>query len=85
MITKTERGLSCTACGWENQGPILQTDGEHANRYEVREYGNLIGYITADRPLSHLDVQWKRELCEGHKTIELDGTYQTKEEALAAF
>lgn len=53
-----QRGLSCQAVMWSHQGPVLHTDDASAFRYEVREYGNLIGFITADRALSHPDVMW---------------------------
>ena len=86
MITTNERGLSCEPVGWEGDGsPVLQHDDQHANRYEVRKGGDLIGYITADPFLRHPDVRWKQSRVRGSKTEELQGEYETVEAALAAF
>jgi hypothetical protein len=75
---KTERGL-CKAYMWTDSSH----DEQHAFQYEVRERGNLIGYITADRARQHPSgARWK---CSRVGGIKLDGDYGTVEEALAAF
>lgn len=58
LRTNWERGISCHAVMWSTQGTVLDTSDRAAFRYEVREYGNLIGFITADRALFHPDVMW---------------------------
>ena len=64
----------------------MSEDEQHALRYEVRKYEKLIGFITADRARLHPDVKWKRSLMHDDNSIEdLDGDYQTVEEAFAAF
>jgi hypothetical protein len=86
MITAIVRGLSCHAVGWSNDGPRMLLDDQHAVRYEVRKYEKLIGFITTDRAWQHPDVKWKRSVLHDDNSIEdLDGNYQTVEEAFAAF
>jgi hypothetical protein len=58
MRTNLARGLSCHAYMWSIQGPITQTDEQTAFRYEVRKFGELIGFITADRSRHHPEVKW---------------------------
>jgi hypothetical protein len=78
-----QRGLSCQAVMWSHQGPVLQTDDASAFRYEVREYGNLIGFITADCALSHPDVMWNcSHLGEDRPFAD---ELKTVDEAFAAF
>jgi hypothetical protein len=83
MLINTERGFTCKAYAWSTQVPIVQDDEGHAFRYEVREYGKLIGYITADRARSHPDVKWKNSRVG--ETEEFHEEYRTVEEAFAAF
>lgn len=84
-MLKTERGLTCKPVMWTTEGLRLSHDEQHAFRYEVWEQGNLIGFITADRARNHPDVKWKRSLWCDDKIEELEGSYQTVEEALGAF
>jgi len=60
-----ERGISCHPFAWTHDGPALQEDEQHCFQYEVRKYGDLIGFITADRARQHPDVRWKRSLVRG--------------------
>jgi hypothetical protein len=88
-----ERDLTCKAVMWIHEGLQLSYDERHAFRYEVRERGSLIGFITTDRARSHPDVKWKcSRLRDGkiepdgcYRSEELDGEYRTIEEALGAF
>jgi len=83
MITIEERGLTCEPYMWTHEGSQLSHDEQHAFRYEVRERGNVIGYITADRDRQHPSgARWK---CSRVGGVELEGDYATVEEALAAF
>ena len=70
---------------WTHEGSQLSHDEHHAFRYEVREHGNVIGFITADRARQHPDVRWKRSIQRNGRIEELDGDFQSVEEALAAF
>jgi hypothetical protein len=84
MITNTERGLTSEAVAWTHEGSRLSHDEQHAFRYEVRERGTLIGFITADRARQHPSgARWKRSLKRDDRIEELEGNYQTVEEALA--
>jgi len=86
MITATERGLPCEAVMWTHEGTTLAHDEQHAFRYEVREHGNVIGFITADRARQHPSgARWKRSVQRDGSIEELEGDFQTVEEALAAF
>ena len=86
MIANTERGLTCEAVAWTHQGSRLSHDEQHAFRYGVRERGTLIGFITADRARQHPSgARWKRSLKRDDRIEELEGDYQTVEEALATF
>jgi hypothetical protein len=78
---------------WIHEGLQLSYDEQHAFRYQVRECGNLIGFITTDRARTHPDVRWKCSRLRDGK-IEPDGYYRseefggdnrTVEAALAAF
>jgi len=60
-------------------------DEQHATRYEVRKYEKLIGYITTDRAWLHPDVNWKRSVVRGNDIEDPDSTYETVDEAFAAF
>jgi len=83
MITSQDHRLTCRAVAWTHDGPQLQTDEQHAFRYEVRDADGVVAFITADRARQHPDVQW--ELTQDGKVL---GTYATVKEAfeaLAAF
>jgi hypothetical protein len=81
-----ERGLRCDAIMWIGEGRLLILDEQHAFRYEVRdERGTVIGFINTDRAMCHPDVKWQRSLFRDDDIEELDGEYQTVQEALAAF
>jgi hypothetical protein len=82
-MLKTEGRLTCEAYMWSHQGSQLHSDDEHAFRYKVKEAGELIGYITADRSLNHPDVRWECSRVGQKKAFAHD--YKTVEEALAAF
>jgi hypothetical protein len=83
MITIAECALTCEAVAWTHEGSHLSHDEQHAFRYEVRERGNLIGFITADRARQHPSgARWRPSRLGG---IELDGDYTTVVQALAAF
>ena len=84
MISRTENGLTCRPVMWIHDGAHLSHDEEHAFRYEVREHGNVIGFITTDRARQHPEVKWKRSVHRDDRIEELAGDYQTVEEALAA-
>jgi len=85
MITTNGR-FSCEPVQWITEGSRIARDEQHAFRYEVRnERGETIGFITADRARRHPDVKWKRDVfCDG-KIENVEGTYATVDEALAAF
>jgi hypothetical protein len=85
MTTATERGLTCEAVMWTHDGEHLSHDEQHAFRYEVREHGIVIGFITADRARQHPDVRWKRSIQRDDGIEELDCDFPTVAEALAAF
>lgn len=86
MITATERGLNCEAVMWTHEGSRLSHDEQHAFRYEVQEHGKVIGFITADRARQHPSgARWKRSVQRDGRIEELDGDFQTVEQALAAF
>jgi len=70
---------------WTHDGGALSHDEQHAFRHEVREHGNVIGFMTADRARQHPDVRWKRSMQRDGGIEELDGDFQTVAEALAAF
>lgn len=70
---------------WTHEGSRLSHDEHHAFRYEVRERGNVIGFITADRDRQHPGVRWKRSVRRDDRIEELYGDFQTVAEALAAF
>jgi hypothetical protein len=67
---------------WSRQGQQLSFDERDAFRWEVRDMHGVLGFVNADRAMSHPEVMWKRENanCE-----ELDGEYKTVDEAFAAF
>jgi hypothetical protein len=81
------RGVTCEAVAWIGDGPQLAPhDEEHAYRYEVRDaVGTVIGFINADRARQHPDVKWVRSSLRDNKIEELDGEYETVQDALAAF
>jgi len=81
--TNLQRGLSCHAIMFSNQGPVLHTDDKSTFRYEVREYGNLIGFITADRSISHPDVMWDCSQVGEDRPFAIE--QKTVDEAFAAF
>jgi hypothetical protein len=86
MATATERGLTCEAVMWTHEGSRLSHDEQHAFRYEVREHGNVIGFITAAGARQHPSgARWKRSVQRDGSIEELDGDFQTVEEALASF
>jgi hypothetical protein len=85
MITASERGLTREAVMWTHEGSQLSHDEQHAFRYEVREHGGVIGFITADRARPTPCVRWKRSVQRDGRIEEIDGDFQTVEEALAAF
>ena len=85
MATATERALTCEAVMWTHEGSRLSHDEQHAFRYKVREHGNVIAFITADRDRRHPGVRWKRSVQRDGRIEELDGDFQKVEEALAAF
>jgi hypothetical protein len=85
MLTTSERALTCDAVAWTHEGSRLSHDEQHAFRYEVRENGKVIGFITTDRARQHPDVKWKRSVWRDDRIEDLDGDYQTVGEAFAAF
>jgi hypothetical protein len=86
MTSATERdGLTREAVMWSHDGGRLSDDEQHAFRYEVREHGNVMGFITADRARQHPAVRWKRSVQRDGRIEELDGDFQTVAQALAAF
>jgi hypothetical protein len=81
-----KRGFTCEAVMWCGDRPQLILDEQHAFRYEVRDQrGETIGFINTDRAHQHPDVKWERSLLRDGRIEELDGKYQTVQEALAAF
>ena len=82
-IALRERGISCHACGWSHDGPTLQHDEDHAFQYEVREFGSLIGWITADRARSHPGMMWECKRVGESKPFACD--FKSVQEALTAF
>jgi hypothetical protein len=86
MTTTAERRLTCEAVAWTHEGSHLSHDEQHAFRYEVREHGKEIGFITADRDRQHPSgARWKRSVKRNGSIVELEGDFQTVAEALAAF
>ena len=68
---------------WTTQGSVRHTDDTMAFRYEVREYGNLIGFITADRSVFHPDVMWDSSRAGEDQPFATE--QKTVDEAFAAF
>jgi hypothetical protein len=85
MISTEQRGLTCQPVMWSAEGPCLSHDVKDAFRFEVRERGVVIGFITVDRALRHPEAMWKRSRFRDGKIEELEGQYRTVEEALATF
>jgi hypothetical protein len=93
VATAEQRDLTRKAVMWIHEGLQLSYDEQHAFRYEVLECGRLIGFITTDRARNHPDAKWRcSRLRDGkveadgyYRTEELEGDYQTVEEALSAF
>jgi hypothetical protein len=82
---KARNRFTCEAVMWTNQGPCLSFEEQHAFRYEVREHGHVVGYITTDRARTHPDVMWERSLLRDGKIEQLTAKFKTIEEAFAAF
>jgi hypothetical protein len=83
----SNQGFTCQAVMWIRDGPqLIPHDEQNAFRYEVRnQHGTTIGFINTDRARHHPEVMWERSLLRDGKIEELNGKYNTVQEALAAF
>ena len=83
----SEHNFVCEPIMFAGDGPALVPfDEQHAFRYEVRDNrGNVLGFINTDRALDHPEVKWELSLLRNGRIEELDGAYETVQEAFKVF
>jgi hypothetical protein len=82
----SKRTLTLRQVMWITDGPALDHSEKTCFRYEVRDdRGNNVGFITADRAMSHPKPCWQISWVGQDGSIgEQTGEYATVEDALSA-